>query len=309
MSGDTVVIANPAAAAGRVGRARDALRAEITAALGPCRFVETERPGHAVALARAAVTDGAARVLSLGGDGTHHEVVNGLMDHPDGPRVALGVLPAGTGGDLRRSLGVWTLADALRALRERPTRPVDVGHAAYTADDGAPAARWFVNLASCGVSGLVDRLVNASSKHLGGRASFFVGTLRALARYEPARVRVTADGRDLGAHDLATLVVGNGRYAGGGMCFCPDARLDDGALDLVVIPHAGLARTVARTPHLYRGTLAGVPGVLTARACEVTVEALARTAWLDLDGESPGRAPVTFRVHPGRLRLAGAPAA
>ena len=304
----TVVIANPAAAAGRVRRRRDALRAEITAALGPCRFVETERAGHATQLAHDAVSDGAARVLSLGGDGTHHEVVNGLLDHPDGAGVAFGVLPAGTGGDLRRTLGVETLGDALRAIRERAVRPVDVGHAAFTRDDGTPAARWFVNLASCGVSGLVDRLVNASSKHLGGRASFFAGTVRALAQYEPARVRITADGRDLGAHAIATLVVGNGRYAGGGMCFCPQARLDDGALDLVVIPHAGLGRSLLRTPRLYRGTLAGVPGVVTASVREVTVEVLENTAWLDLDGESPGRAPVTFRAHAGRLRFAGAPA-
>jgi YegS/Rv2252/BmrU family lipid kinase len=304
---DTVVIANPAAAAGRVGRERGALRATIADALGPCRYVETARAGHATALAREAVSEGAARVLSLGGDGTHHEVVNGLMQHPDRARVTYGVLPAGTGGDLRRTLGVWTLADALRAIRDRPARPMDVGHAAFVRDDGGAGTRWFVNLASCGVSGLVDRLVNASSKRLGGRAAFFVGTLRALAQYEPARVRVIADGRDLGEHALATLVVGNGRYAGGGMLFCPDARLDDGELDLVVIPHAGLVRSAMRTPSLYRCTLTALPGVITARVSEVTVEALANTAYLDLDGESPGRATATFRVHPGALRLAGAP--
>ncbi len=306
-AGDTVVIANPAAAAGRVGRARDALRGAIAEALGPCRYVETERPGHAVALAREAVTDGAARVLSLGGDGTHHEVVNGLMDHPDRGRVTFGVLPAGTGGDLRRTLGVWTLGDALRAIRERAARPMDVGRATYVADDGSDGARWFVNLASCGASGLVDRLVNASSKRLGGRAAFVAGTLRAMARYEPARVRVTADGRDLGEHEIATLVVGNGRYAGGGMCFCPAGRIDDGALDLLVIPHAGMARSLWRAPRLYRGTAGALPGAVTARVAEVTVKALANTAYLDLDGESPGRATATFRVHPGALRLAGAP--
>jgi YegS/Rv2252/BmrU family lipid kinase len=303
----TVVIANPAAGAGRVGREREAYQRAVTEALGAVEYVETTRAGGAEALARDAAGRGATRVLSLGGDGTHHEVVNGLMDHPDGGRVAFGALPAGTGGDLGRTLGATTLVDALRAVREREARPVDVGHARYVDDDGTPRARWFVNLASCGVSGLVDRLVNASSKRLGGRVSFMAGTVRAMLRYEPARVRITADGRDLGTHDVATVVVGNGRYAGGGMRFCPEARIDDGALDLVVLPHAGVLRSLARLPHLYRGTAAGVAGVVTARAAEVTVEVVARTAWIDLDGESPGRAPVTFTAHAGRLLLAGAP--
>ncbi len=303
----TVVVANPTAGAGRVGRERDAIRRTITEALGAVEYVETTRSGEAEALARDAVDGGAGRVLSLGGDGTHHEVVNGLMEHPDGAGVAFGVLPAGTGSDLRRTLGVATLAEALRALRERETRAVDVGHAEYTRDDGSAAARWFVNLASCGVTGLVDRLVNASGKRLGGSVSFAVGAVQAMLRYDPARVRVTADGRDLGAHDVSFVVVGNGRYAGGGMRFCPDALLDDGALDLVVMPHLGLGHALANAHHLYRGTPGRVPGALTAKVAEVRVEVLAHTAWLDLDGEAPGRAPVTFRVRPGRLRLAGAP--
>lgn len=306
MSG-TVVIANPAAGAGRVGRSRDAYYRAVTEALGPCEYVETTRAGEAVAMACEAADCGADRVLSLGGDGTHHEVVNGLMKHPDGSAVAFGILPAGTGGDLRRTLGVWTLAEALRALRERPAKAVDLGRAHFVGEDGDDRERWFVNLASCGVTGLVDRLVNASSKRLGGRASFVAGTVRGMLRYEPARVKVIADGHDLGEHDISFVLVGNGRYAGGGMRFCPDAELDDGALDLVVIPHAGLGRSLVRAHHLYRGTLRSVPGALVAKVAEVRVEVVARTAWLDLDGESPGTAPVTFRVQPGRLRLAGAP--
>ncbi len=303
----TVVIANPAAGAGRVGRSREGLRARVVAALGPCEWVETARPGHAVELAREAAATGASRVLSLGGDGTHHEVVNGLMGHVDGGRVAFGVLPAGTGGDLRRTLGAWTVDHALRAIRERPARHVDVGRADFTADGGGAAGAWFVNLASCGASGLVDRVVNASSKRLGGAASFYAGTLRAMMRYEPARVRVTADGRDLGEHRVSLVIAGNGRYAGGGMRLCPHARLDDGLLDLVIVPYAGRLGTLARTPHLYAGTLARIPGAVTARAREVAVEAVENAAWLDLDGESPGRAPVTFRAEPSRLLLAGAP--
>lgn len=304
---DTVIIANPAAAAGRVGRERDSLHARIEAVLGPCRFVETRASRHAIDLAREAVAEGATRVLSLGGDGTHHEVVNGILADARGEAVTFGILPAGTGGDLRRTLDVMTFDAALEALKNRPLRKVDVGVAEFTDANGVAVTERFVNLASCGMSGLVDRLVNASSKRLGGMASFLAGTLRAIAQYKPARVRITADGRDLGEHEISLVVVGNGRYAGGGMHFCPDARIDDGALDLVVVPHAGPVRSAVRVPHLYKGTVADVPGVVTAKVREVTIELLARDAWLDLDGESPGGAPVTFRIEASRLLLAGAP--
>lgn len=304
---DTVVIANPAAAAGRVGRSREQLRARIDAALGPCRYVETRAARHATELAREAVAEGAARVLSLGGDGTHHEVVNGLLADARGESVTFGILPAGTGGDLRRTLGVMTLDDALEAIRTRAPKPVDVGVAEFEDADGASVSERFVNLASCGMGGLVDRLVNGSSKRFGGTVSFLSGTLRALAQYTPAKVRVTADGRDLGAHEISLVVVGNGRYAGGGMLFCPDARLDDGVFDLVIVPHAGLVRSAMRVPRLYQGTVATVPGVITQTVREVKVERLEHDAWLDLDGESPGGATVTFRVEPARLRMAGVP--
>lgn len=304
---DTVIIANPAAAAGRVGREKQALHARIEAVLGPCRFVETRESRHAIDLAREAVASGATRVLSLGGDGTHHEVVNGILSDARGEAVIFGILPAGTGGDLRRTLGVMTFEAALEALKNRPPRKVDVGVAEFTDANGIAVTERFVNLASCGMSGLVDRLVNASSKRLGGTVSFLAGTLRAIAQYKPARVRITADGRDLGEHEISLVVVGNGRYAGGGMHFCPDARIDDGVLDLVVVPHAGPVRSALRVPHLYKGTVAEVPGVVTAKVREVKIELLARDAWLDLDGESPGGAPVTFRIEASKLLLAGAP--
>ena len=207
---DTVIIANPAAAAGRVGRERDSLHARIEAVLGPCRFVETRESRHAIDLAREAVASGATRVLSLGGDGTHHEVVNGILSDARGEAVIFGILPAGTGGDLRRTLGVMTFEAALEALKNRPPRKVDVGVAEFTDASGIAVTERFVNLASCGMSGLVDRLVNASSKRFGGAASFVLGALRAMAEYRPARVHVTADGRDLGEHTIARVVVVHG---------------------------------------------------------------------------------------------------
>jgi YegS/Rv2252/BmrU family lipid kinase len=299
----TVVVANPAARGGGVARRWDALTASVTRALGPVRFQRTERPGHAGELAQRAVDEGATTVLSLGGDGTHHEVVQGLM-RAGSREVALGVLPVGTGGDLRRSLRATSFDAMLAALPTWEARAVDVGRAEYVTDAGEPTARWFINVASCGMGGSIDRAVNASGKAIGA-LSFLVATLRALGSFAPPRVRVYADGEALGEREVTLVAVCNGRYAGGGMCFAPEAALDDGWLDVVLIEHASAWRSLPDLRHLYAGTLARSARVTTRRAKEVRVEVVAGEALIDLDGESPGRAPVTWRVEPGALRLLG----
>lgn len=299
----SVVIVNPAARGGAVGRGWAALSARVTRALGDVRFASTERPGHAAELARRAAEEGATAVLSLGGDGTHHEVVQGLM-RAGAHGASFGVLPAGTGGDLRRSLRASSLEAALAMIPTAAARAVDVGHAAFVTDAGAPAERWFVNLASCGVGGHVDRRVNASRKTFGA-LSFALAAARALADFTPPRVRVFGDGEFLCEREVALVAAGNGRYAGGGMCFAPSAELDDGHLDAVVIDHAPPWRSLLDAPRLYTGALAASPRVTTRRVRELRVEVVRGVAPVDLDGESPGRAPVTWSVVPGALKLLG----
>jgi YegS/Rv2252/BmrU family lipid kinase len=303
MAQDTWLIANPAARGGAVSRDIDRVAARVEAVIGPVRVERTRAPGDATAIAERAVAEGARRVLSLGGDGTHGEVVDGLLRAAP-HEVALGVLPAGTGGDLRRSLPHGSLDAMLRALPTLAPRAVDVGLATFTTSSGAPASRHFVNIASCGVSGLVDRLVNASSKRLGA-ASFALAAVRALLAFRPPRVRITIDDEVLPEREVALVAACNGRYAGGGMCFAPDAAMDDGRLDVVVIDHAPPLRSLLDLPHLFRGTLGRSARVTLRRAKEVRVEPVRGAAALDVDGESPGDAPVTFHALPGALRLLG----
>ncbi|MCK6544997.1 diacylglycerol kinase family lipid kinase [Myxococcota bacterium] len=297
MAEDTWLIANPAARGGALAAELDAIASKVRAVVGAVHVAKTEAPGDATTLAVDAVAAGATRVLSLGGDGTHNEVVEGLMRaQPHG--ASLGILPAGTGGDLRRSLRHGSIDALVAALPTLVPRRIDVGRATW----GDGVSRCFVNLASCGVSGLVDRRVNASSKRLGA-ASFALATVRAIVAFRAPRVRVTIDGDELEPRTIDLVAACNGRYAGGGMCFAPSAELDDGLLDVVVIDHAPALRSLVDLPKLYRGRLAGVGRVTLRRAKVVTVEPLEGTAPLDLDGESPGDAPVQFRVEPGALAL------
>lgn len=305
----TVIIANPAAAGGGVGRDWASLLSRIKARLGPVEVLRTARPGHATDLAEQAIRQGARELLSLGGDGTHNEVVNGMMATSPAPgSLTLGVLPAGTGGDFRRVLSnSETLNDALAALPTARLDAIDLGRCTYQADDGSTGHRWFLNIASCGISGLVCRHANASSKRLGGTVTFYLSTLRAMAGYDASLVRVRLDGELVGDHRITSLQACNSRFAGGGMMFAPNALLNDGQLELVILVDPGIVKTLAMTGDIYKGTHGRHPHVISRRGARIDVEPLdpSLPAWVDIDGEAPGKAPVVFEVAPLCIRLRG----
>ncbi len=304
-----VVIVNPNAAGGQT-RARWAqLEASIRDAIGDFQPLFTERPGHATDLCRRALRDGADLVVAMGGDGTINEVVNGFFDGRTQvrPGAAFAVLPAGTGGDFVKTTGApRILADAARAIAEGRAHPrtIDAGRLTFTTDDGATEVRHFINVASFGVSGEVDRCVNRSSKALGGKASFFIATIRASLGWRNARCRIRLDDGAPVEKVIYTVAVANGRYFGGGMKIAPDAQLDDGKLDVVTIGDVGFATMALKSRRVYAGTHVDLPFVTAERARKVHAESVdGRAVFLDVDGEAPGRLPATFEVLPGALAV------
>ncbi len=299
-----LVIANPHSA--RVGAAIDAIRRRLTEAVGPVPFAFTEAPGHAGILAREAARRGCSHVIAVGGDGTVNEVVNGLMqdDKPVNPATALSFIMRGTGNDFRRTLtGSRDLEGDIAALASGRECLVDIGRLTFHDHHGRDTTRYFNNLASFGLSGEVDRRVNDSTfaKRFGGSVAFLWGTLRALGAFRNKSVRLRIDDCDIGELSARLVVVANGRYAGGGMCFAPDALPDDGLFDVVTI-ESSLWRTVRYFPHLYRGTHVDLPGVRTFRGRSI-VATSDEAVLLDVDGEAPGRLPASFTILPRVLRL------
>lgn len=306
----TVVVVNPAAGAGRIGRAREALIKKLRAGLGACEVLFTKARGEATELAAQAQAGGATTVVSLGGDGTHNEVVNGLLRGGSPSPVQLGVLSAGTGGDFcRGTVGGHDLDAGIRSLTESPATRIDIGRTRYRTDAGAAAERYFLNIASCGATGLICRIVDQSSKRLGGGIAFYLGTVRGLLRYKPARLRILLDGQRISEPDgteVTTVAVCNGQFAGGGMRFGPNARLTDGQLDVVIIRPSSLLNQLRHTPKLYKGTFTGVASVSQHRGRHIQVEPLSdRPAYIEFDGEAPGVAPAEFSVLPAALPVLG----
>jgi YegS/Rv2252/BmrU family lipid kinase len=303
-AGPIVLVVNPAAGAGDARRKLAALARALDESGAHYEVHLTRRPGDATPLVRAALLAGAAGVGVMGGDGTLGEAAGGFFDE-QGRAFAtdrwLAPLPAGTGGDFRRTVGAPVRpTEMARALLAGKARPIDCGWVRYVDDDGAPAERAFLNIASFGMSGVVDRLVNAGPKWIGGRLSFLIGSARALLRYRPRPVVLQLDDAPPRRTTIVNLAVANGRFFGGGMMIAPTAEVDDGRFDVVGLEDMSLGQVLGLTGSIYRGGHVGRPGVSVARASKVVAEPLdprGPPVLLDVDGEAPGRLPATFELR------------
>jgi YegS/Rv2252/BmrU family lipid kinase len=288
------VILNPRANAGRALGLLPELAGALTATGWRHEIYVTTGPGDATDAARRFAEQGAELVLVVGGDGTINEVANGLLGHD---RTCLGIIPAGRGADLMRSLGGHPrpLAD-LAGLRAAAPRRIDLGLATFV--NGA--SRAFVNVAGVGFDAEVARLT-ARSRLPGRHAPYLAGLGRALVGYRNQEMSVAVDGQRI-TGTMRAVVAANGRFFGGGFQIVPGAALDDGLLDAAIISDIGRLDLVRTVPSLYRGAHTGHPCFrhLPARTIQVTTALPAR---VEVDGEVAGHAPVIFTVLPGALRI------
>ena len=311
----TLAVINEHAGGGSMADVFRRLEHPLRDAIGDFDVAFTDKPSHAIELVRKALADGYLRVLSGGGDGTLNECVNGFFDDdgkPISPEAELALLSGGTGGDFRKTVGLKSSEDALQALIGGRTLAVDVGRVTFVSPSG-PAARCFINIASFGMSGLVDRNVGAF-KQFGGKAAYFGATLKSMWGWKNPRVSLTIDGEALAPMSISTVAVANGRYFGGGMKVCPDARLDSGSLEVGVLGDLGRVELMLMSRSLYDGKHVYHPKVLMRRGKVIEAAAAAspsaadagqptKNVYLDIDGEALGVLPARFEVMPAALKL------
>ena len=303
----TVVIVNPQSQGGKLGKRWPELAEAIGRAF-PFDEAQTRAPGDATRLAREALRAGAKRVIAVGGDGTINEVINGFFDDTGQPiagDAAVGLVPYGTGGDFRRTLDIpIATASAAAVIAEDHRTRIDVGRLEYTTASGQRARRMFANIASFGVSGVVDRLVNESGKKL-GRLSFAVATARATWTYKNQRVQLRFDDGERVELTINTVAVANGRYFGGAMMVAPDAEVDDGLFDVVALGDFHFVDLLRSGRRIYKGTHLTMDKVTTRRARIVDAETIDPNAVveLDIDGEALGRLPARFELVPRALAV------
>jgi YegS/Rv2252/BmrU family lipid kinase len=305
----TRAIVNPRSAHGRTGKRWPELQARLDERIEHFDAVFTEAPGDAARLAEEAIADGVEQLVAVGGDGTVNEVVNGMFDEEGSrnPEAVLSLMMLGTGGDFRKSLGLRGEVDEyIDRIVEGTVRDIDVGRIALEGRDGKPSVRWFDNIASFGFSGdVVDRVNRATvSKWFGGKFAFRWASLCALLAHvnEPLHLKIDDDFEtELPASIIAVC---NGQYFGGGMWIAPEAELDDGQFDIVMIANMSTLDFMRHSASIYRGTHIELPNVTVRRGRRLVAtapEGVERV--LDVDGEAPGRLPATFEIHPGALKV------
>jgi diacylglycerol kinase (ATP) len=277
---------------------------------GPFEAALTQRSGEAVEIAEREARAGRRLVIACGGDGTINEVANGLLRSESG--AELGLLPSGTGGDFRRTLGIpQRVADAARALREGETRLMDAGHVIFVNGHGAEESRFFVNVASFGMGGDVIKRVKSreglpagAARLLGGRLSFAAAALQAAVTFEKPSVRVSLDGGVSARITVANFCVANARYFGGGMKIAPKALVDDGRFDVVAVGDVSALTVLVNSYRLYLGTHLGMQEVHHALARRVRAESAdGSPVKLEVDGELAGSLPAEFELLPRALRV------
>ena len=264
----------------------------------------TEGPGDAARIARQGVGEGRRLVVAVGGDGTVHEVVNGILDAGDGTgaeECALGVIGAGSGCDFIRTFGLpgEPKAAASRLAGER-TRRLDVARISYVDPGGGTASRYFANIAEAGLGG--STAARAARLPAGlGPARYFFAFWATLPGYRPGPVRIEADGEVVHEGRAVNVVVANCRFFGGGMEVSPRSDPDDGALDLLVFTGPKID-SFTMLPRVYRGRHLPHANVveLKGRRFHLAAEQPFR---IEADGEVLGTTPATVEVVPSAIKL------
>ncbi len=282
-----LVIVNPVAGNGRAARTWHQIRRQVDG-LRDCECVVSERVGHARHLAQSAAAAGYERVIAVGGDGTVGEVASGIAH----TRTALAVIPAGTGNDCSRNLGIPTdVAAAANLAVCGPIRRVDLGEV-----QTSRGTTHFVGVAGFGFDAEVAWRVNRMPKVVGGTVPYVLGLLHTLWQFDAPHMRISLDDQAL-EQPVFLVAVGNGANYAGGMRIAPDAVMDDGLFDVCVVGDLSRLDVVRLVPKMYSGGHRGHPAVQFFRCREVRADSPRRVR-CQTDGELVGDLPARFRIHP-----------
>jgi len=299
-----LIIVNPASAGGKTNRLWPEMASTIRAHFGPFAVAFTRGPGDGERIAGDEARQGRKFIIACGGDGTISEVANGIL--ASGAAAELGILPCGTGSDFRRSLNIPArLADAAQALRTGRRRRIDVGQVRYMTEKGRMEQRYFVNVASFGMSSKVIERSKQSSELLGSKLSFAAATVQTALTFTKPEVWLEVDGHPVRRLRIANVCVSNGRYFGGGMKIAPDAKLNDGLFDVVAIGDLSRMEILANAYRLYTGTHLSLEKVGAARSARVKAGCVSDgvTVPIEVDGEVLGQLPASFEILPTALTV------
>lgn len=305
-----LVIVNPKSAGGSTKDSWASKASDLRAHFGAFQVAFTKKAGDGMELAKRHSENGRKFIIACGGDGTINEVANGILQ--SGKETELGILPSGTGGDFRKTLNIpQETREAARVLQTGETKKIDVGRVTFQNFANETVERYFLNVASFGLSAAINEKVKEKDYFkwlpidaLRGKAKYALSTLEKVLDTDHLTVRIKIDGKDEKSLNTLNFCVCNARFFGGGMKIAPDAKLTDGLFNVVNIGDIKTLKILLKAHTLYRGTHYDLAEVKNSLAKKIEVSPVNnQQIHIETDGELPGKLPATFEIIPSSLKI------
>jgi diacylglycerol kinase (ATP) len=305
MSLKTQVIVNPESNQGRTKKRWKRIKEALKSFLKEFKYEFTEKPLQAVEISRSAIKEGIELIVGVGGDGTINEIANGFFEQekPINPETALGIIPSGTGSDFSKSLHIpLGLRNALRVITQAPSNRIDIGKVTYRNHSASEVERFFLNVSDFGIGGEVVYKMNQERMEKKA-SSYFKCLVSTFMSYTNKKLNISVDGEELPVDEYMVGAIANGRIFGKGMKVAPEASLDDGMFDLVLVRKMKKLEFFRNVFRIYMGTHLSHPKISLIRGTKIEVAPadMEERILIEVDGEQVGSLPATFEILPQRL--------
>ena len=307
MAGDFIqLVVNPIAGSGKAKKAVPFIMKKFQELSdNEIRIAYTTGAGDAIFITREAIINGASMVVSVGGDGTVNEVINGFFINkiPINPLCELGVIDCGTGGGYASTIGLpESLEHQIELILQSPGVSIDLGCVDFMNSANEPVSRFFVGECQTGIGSLVVAEIGSKLKAIAGRYAFFLVSTVAALTLKPSKLRLKYDNDPEEVHRLLGLVVGNGIVCGGGMKLTPNAKLNDGLFDILLINQMSIIQRLMNLSKVYSGRHILSRHFSIRRCKKITVESDLPVS-LEADGELLGYSPFSMEIFPQVIKV------
>ncbi len=261
-------------------------------------FKATKSSREAEELAEEAILEGTDYLIAVGGDGTMHEVVNGVMRVQKEKRkdLIVGLLPVGSGNDFARTMKLSKNISDLQALIDRHSpRKIDIGKLEFKSMKGEDTLRYFINITDVGLGAEVAKKVNEGHKTYGPNISFFAATINTFLSYQRKKIKVTSDNFNWSGNVLI-LCLANAKYFGSGLCIAPSAKVDDGKIAVTLAGEVSLFDYLKNLSRIRKGLQIQHPGVLYSEVENCLIEPIGKECLIEADGEMIGKIPLKVNI-------------
>lgn len=304
-----LVVVNPKASVGKSEKDWPIIRQILVDEGIDFDYVLTEYPRHAIEIVRNAIIEkGYHKFISVGGDGTNNEVINGIFTQDMVPttEITMAALPIGTGNDWRRTFNIPLEYDeVVKIIKAGYTFSHDIGKLTYY-NDGDPKVRFFLNAAGTGLDEMVCSSTNLMKQQgKGGTIRYLISLVKCMLKYKVSHVQITIDDRLVFDDNILSVSVGNCRYNGGGMMMMPEAIPDDGLLDVTAIRQVSIFKFAANVKNIYDGTfIKKIDEVKTFKGRRIRIVSIPpHSLMVETEGENLNNSPFDFEILPKAINM------